>query len=98
MRCFVRLTNNVYLCNMDNKHTDFPQYRMLSNARTFYRITDARSFEEVQKMGSRLVRHLIKAEQYPEMLRIQDMLDGHDGTYLEISEQQWTEQTSERSA
>jgi hypothetical protein len=83
---------------MDNKNTNFPQYRMLSNARTFYHIIDARSFEEVQKMGSKLVRHLIKAEQYPEMLRIQDMLNGHDGTYLVISEQQWLEQTSEQSA
>lgn len=58
-----------------DKNTDFPQYRKLSNNRTFYKIMDERNFWEIQLMGSKKVIHEIKATQYPEMLRIKDMLD-----------------------
>jgi hypothetical protein len=59
---------------MKDKITDFPQYRKLSNGKTFYKITDDRHFEELQLMGSRVLRYSTTAEQYPEMLRISDML------------------------
>lgn len=76
---------------MNNKVTDFPQYRMLSNGKTFYKITDERNFEEIVLMGSKKIRHKMRAEQYPEMLRIQDMLAGFDGVYVSISVEKWEE-------
>lgn len=76
---------------MNHKVTHFPQYRMLSNGKTFYKITDDRHFEEIQLMGSKKIKHAITAEQYPEMLRIQDMLDGFDGLYVTILEEKWVE-------
>lgn len=58
-----------------DKNTDFPQYRKLSNGMTYYKILDDRNFQEIQLMGSKKVIHLIKANQYPEILRIKDMLE-----------------------
>lgn len=74
---------------MNYKVTDFPQYRMLSNGKSFYKITDDRHFEEVQVLGSKLIRHKITAEQYPEILKIRDMLSGHEGFYVEIPAEKW---------
>ena len=60
---------------MFNKDTDFPQYRKLSNDKVFYRILDDRHFDEIQIVGSRAQLFQVIAEQYPEILRIQDMLN-----------------------
>jgi hypothetical protein len=53
---------------------EFPQYRKLSNDKSYYRIESLKQFVEIQRIGSRLVKHCIRAEQYPEMLRIREML------------------------
>lgn len=62
---------------MEYKNTDFPQYRKLSNGKTFYKIKDAKSFDEVQLMGTKRLIYSTIASQYPEMLRIKDMLELH---------------------
>jgi hypothetical protein len=54
---------------------DFPQYRKLSNRRSFYRIESSVKFTEVQIMGSKRFVHSVEARQYPEKLRIMDMLN-----------------------
>ena len=59
---------------MFNKDTDFPQYRKLSNNKVFYRISNDKYFDEIQLIGSRAQLYRIVANQYPEILRIQDML------------------------
>ena len=53
---------------------DFPQYRKLSNLRSFYRIDDERNFTEIQLIGSKAFRIQIQAVQYPEIIKIKDML------------------------
>jgi len=60
---------------MLDKGTDFPQYRKLSNDKVFYRIVDNRHFEEIQIIGTKAQLRNVVAEQYPEILRIQDMLN-----------------------
>ena len=57
-----------------DKFNDFPQFRKLSNAKAYYKIVDARSFEEKQVMGSKVFSHAIKAEKYPEIIRLSEML------------------------
>jgi hypothetical protein len=57
-----------------NKVTDFPQYRKLSNNKVYYRIDSNDVFVEIQIVGNRAFLYEIKAEQYPEKLRIQEML------------------------
>lgn len=68
---------------MFDKDTDFPQYRKLSNDKVFYRIVDERNFDEIQIIGTKAQLRHVKAEKYPEMLRIQDMLSfGIEGFIL----------------
>ena len=40
----------------------------------FYRILDDRHFDEIQIIGTKAQLRNVVAEQYPEILRIQDML------------------------
>jgi hypothetical protein len=54
---------------------NFPQYRKLSNQKSFYRIESSVQFTEVQIMGSKRFVHSVEARQYPEKLRIMDMLN-----------------------
>lgn len=59
---------------MSNKVMDFPQYRKLSNDKVFYRILNDKQFDEIQLIGTVAKLHSIQAEQYPEMLRIMDLI------------------------
>jgi len=54
---------------------DFPQYRRYSTGSSYFKITDERNFIEIQFVGVKVFLHQIKAIQYPEILRIKDMLD-----------------------
>jgi len=67
---------------MMNKDIDFPQYRKLSNEKVFYKIISDRDFVEIQLMGSKAFLYKVTAIQYPEMLKIQDMLSFSDGVYM----------------
>jgi len=60
---------------MLDKGTDFPQYRKLSNDKIFYKIVNNREFHEIQVIGTFAQLHKIEAKQYPEILKIQDMLN-----------------------
>ena len=60
---------------MKDKSTDFPQYRKLSNGKVFYRILDDRHFDEIQLMGTKVFYYSHEAQQYPEILKIREMLD-----------------------
>ena len=59
---------------MMSKDIDFPQYRKLSNEKVFYKILSDRKFIEIQLMGSKAFLYEFDAIQYPEILKIQDML------------------------
>lgn len=72
---------------MLDKGRDFPQYRKLINEKAFYKILDDRHFDEIVKLGSKILHSSIHAEQYPEMLRIQDMLNFSEGYVLSNEEE-----------
>jgi hypothetical protein len=59
---------------MEHKNNDFPQYRKMKNGKAFYRIVNNLYFTEVQLLGEKRLRHEVEAKQYPEKLRIMDML------------------------
>jgi hypothetical protein len=63
---------------MSDKNNQFPQYRKLPNGKSLYRIDSERLFIELHKMGSRWWLYNVEAKQYPEMLRIIDMLELND--------------------
>ncbi len=78
---------------MDDKNTDFPQYRKLSNDKTFYKIQSERLFEEVQLMGSKVFLYRVEAKQYPEILKIKEMLKLEE-PYLMLSAEEFTLKTN----
>lgn len=61
---------------------DFPQYRKRFDQKSYYKIINASTFEEVQLIGDKVFIHSIKAEKYFEKLRIQEMLDSTSELYL----------------
>lgn len=73
---------------MSYKVTDFPQYRKLSNEKVFYRIRDDRNFDEIQLVGSRAMFFSMEAKQYPEILKIKDLLKLTEG-FLESSQDEF---------
>lgn len=74
---------------MFDKGTDFPQYRKLSNDKVFYRILDDDHFDEVQIIGTKAQMRHISATQYPEKLRIQDMIHYSIDGFVPSNEQEF---------
>ena len=63
---------------------EFPQYRKMNGFKRYYKISDDRHFTEVYELNGQQVVHSVTAEQYPEMLRIQDMLK-KEFSYVEMT-------------
>ena len=57
------------------------------NEKAFYKITDDRHWEEIQLVGSRTMTYAFTAEKYPEILRIQDMLELAEGYLISSKEE-----------
>jgi len=74
-----------------NKDTVFPQYRKLNNGKAYYKIVSENEFEELQIMGSKIFHHKFKVEQYPDLLRIKDMIDLHEGLFELVEEKDFQE-------
>ncbi|NRA13430.1 MAG: hypothetical protein HRT57_15905 [Crocinitomicaceae bacterium] len=74
---------------MFNKGIDFPQYRKLSNDKVFVRINNDRQFDEVQIIGKKARFHTVEAIQYPEILKIIDLLSYEMEGYLESNEKEF---------
>lgn len=71
---------------------EFPIYRKYKNSNTFFKINDEKSFEEISFIGSKVFHLEIEAKQYPEFLRILDMIDCKDGIWVKISESEYHKQ------
>ena len=71
-------------------NVQFPVFRKLSNSKVFYNIISSMEFEEIQLMGSKLNFSSHKAIQYPEKLKIMDLINLEE-SFLESSENEWEE-------
>lgn len=60
---------------MDNKFTDFPQFRTISGRKVYYKITSDKQFIELSWIGEKQFVVNVNATQYPEILRIMDMIN-----------------------
>lgn len=60
---------------------DFPQYRKRFDNKSYYKIINERTFEEVQLIGDKVFIHNIKAEKYFEIIRIQEMIEAEGEMY-----------------
>lgn len=65
---------------------DFPQYRKRFDSKSFYKIINERTVEEVQLIGDKAFVHKIMADKYFEIIQIQDMLIAEGEMYLLSSE------------
>jgi hypothetical protein len=53
---------------------EFPQFRKLDNGRSLYKITAPDQFIELQQIGSKWMVYTFELQQFPDLLRLQDML------------------------
>lgn len=60
---------------------EFPQYRKYVGKNTFFKVSSEKQFEEISFIGAKKFVVIINASQFPEILRIQDMLACRDGAW-----------------
>jgi hypothetical protein len=73
---------------------EFPLFRRLGDLQVFIKITDERHFTEVRKVGKKWLVSEIQANQFPEILRIKDMISSVN-PFLEISYEDFYRNTKE---
>ena len=73
----------------DKKSWDFPQYRKYKELNTWYKISGINEFSEIKQVGEGYLMVKVEAQIYPEKLRVQDMLNCHEGRWEELSEEEW---------
>jgi hypothetical protein len=66
----------------------FPQFRKLENGRSLYKIASPNQFTELQQIGSKWFSYAFEVQQFPDLLRIQDMLQGN-ASFLVIHEAEY---------
>lgn len=69
--------------------TTFPQYRKLEGFLRFYEIIDDRTFVEAVVLNGKISHNKVEAQQYPEILRIQDMLN-REWNYRDMEQEEIT--------
>lgn len=69
----------------------FPAYRRMVGVQRYYKIHSPRAFTEVEMIGTRRLVHEVEATMYPELLRIQQMLEYADGVYRTMTAGEWEE-------
>ncbi len=63
----------------------FPLYRKYSNNKSFFKVFDANTFEEIQVLGSNYWVYLFEAKILPDRNLIKDMIELEGGHWTEIS-------------
>ncbi len=71
---------------------EFPIYRKYKNSETYFKINNEKSFEEISFVGSKTFHYVIEAKQYPEFLRIKDMMECKDDVWVAINESDFNKQ------
>lgn len=67
----------------------FPIYRKLINNKVYYKIVDAKNFEEIKLIGSKVTHSKTTANQYPELLLIQDLITCAAEYFTTSSQEEW---------
>ncbi len=74
---------------MDFKDINFPVYRKYKNNKSYFKIIQPDLFEEIQVIGSKKIIKQTRAQQYPEMVFIRDMVFNYSEMAQEISESEY---------
>jgi hypothetical protein len=75
---------------MNFEGINFPVYRKYKNSKSYFKIINARLFEEIQIVGSKRFIRLTEVRQFPEMNFIHDLLFSFTEMADEISEEEYT--------
>jgi hypothetical protein len=68
---------------------DFPQYRRRFDNKSFYKLINERTLEEVQLIGEKVFIHRVEATQYFEIIRFQEISDYDGQQYLLSTEEEY---------
>lgn len=68
---------------------NYPVYRKYFNGMSYFKIISEMEFEEKQKIGSQIQKHHVIANQFPEKLRIKDMVECVDNLWSEIEKEEF---------
>jgi len=63
---------------MKSEDINFPLYRKYKNNKSYFKILDARNFEEIQIIGSKLMLNKIRAISFPEINFIHDLMFNYE--------------------
>jgi hypothetical protein len=74
---------------MSDKDIDFPQYRKLSNDKVFYCVLSELEFHEIQIIGTKANLFKFRAKQYPEKLKIIDLLNFEDAGIIRSNQDEY---------
>ena len=68
---------------------DFPQYRKRFDNKSFYKIINERTLEEVQLVGGKKFVYHLKADKYFELLKIQEIVNLEGDMYQLSNEEEF---------
>jgi hypothetical protein len=68
---------------------DFPQYRRRFDNKSFYKLLNERTLEEVQLIGDKAFIHRLEATQYFEIIRLQEILACEGDQYFDATEEEY---------
>jgi hypothetical protein len=71
---------------MVNETISYPVYRKYDGDLSFFKIMDHASFVEIKVMGSHISKYEIKAKILPDFQFITDMINLHNGHWMESNE------------
>ena len=69
----------------------FPLFRKYSNNKSYFKVLDDQSFEEIQIIGSKILLFNFAAKIMPDRFLVRDMIELKDGRWLEIDESEYLE-------
>lgn len=73
---------------------DFPVYRKYKNNKSFFKIISENQFQELMFIGNRIEVYDFYAKIFPDFQLIRDMIDMENGSYDEITEEEFIQKSS----
>ena len=67
---------------------EFPQFRKLENGKSIYKIAAPNQFTELQQVGVKWFAYEFEVKQFPDLLRVQDMLD-QKSPFIQVSAEEF---------
>jgi hypothetical protein len=68
---------------------EYPQFRKLSNEKSYYKIDSATELTEIQRVGEKFLVHQLQAKILPEKLLISDLIACDSSNYSIITAEEY---------